>query len=119
MDQLSIGIRISRSIKALSILIFVVLFTTGCSTLSINKDLLDTKNYKQTQSYQDSEKEFKEFAAEEFSNSSNETLSDSDGMIFLFLFLFLFLLIPFRNNNNKSTCGLVEIMALIVIFNSF
>jgi len=96
MDQLSIGIKILKPIKVLSILIFVVLFTTGCSNLSINKDLQETINYKQTQSYQDSEKEFNEFASEEFttkaypSTSNNSASGGSLGILLLLLFLYPF-----------------------------
>jgi len=94
MDQLSIGIKILKPIKVLSILIFVVLFTTGCSNLSINKDLQETINYKQTQSYQDSEKEFNEFASEEFTTkaypSNNSASNGFLGILLLLLFLYPF-----------------------------
>lgn len=95
MDQLSIGIKILKPIKVLSILIFVVLFTTGCSNLSINKDLQETINYKQTQSYQDSEKEFNEFASEEFTTKTHPS-SNSSSDVFLFILLLLLFLYPFK-----------------------
>jgi hypothetical protein len=114
MHQLSIGIRILRPIKVLSVLIFVVLFTTGCSTLSINKDLQDTKNYKQTQSYQDAEKEFTEYEIKQFTTATT-VYSPSTGsgwQKFLLISLVVgFLFFPFRNKKGELVVPIVYIIA--------
>jgi hypothetical protein len=126
MDQLSTGIRILRPIKVLSVLIFVILFTTGCSTLSINKDLQDTKNYKQTQSYQDADKEFTEYEIEQFTNSSSGGDDEKFSTLgtFFGILILLLLFLPFKKKERSSsgvvcdtntTCAAFEIIALFAL----